>query len=68
MAIACGSNEETRSQLYRARDNDFISEIEFEEAMYLVHEISNINAFIIYLKGFDFKGTKFMKEDDTEYC
>lgn len=68
LAIARGSNEETRSQLYRAVDNEFISQPEFNEAMSLVNEISNkISAFINYLKQSDYKGTRYTNEDNQEY-
>lgn len=68
LCIARGSNEETRSQLYRAYDNEFISPSEFEDAIALVNEVSNkINSFIGYLKQSEFKGTRYLKEPETDY-
>lgn len=68
LCIARGSNEETRSQLYRAIDNGFISSAEFDEAILIVNEISNkINSFISYLKHSELKGVRYFKEDDADY-
>ena len=68
LAIARGSNEETRSQLYRAIDNAFITQDEFNEAMKNADEITKkISSFVLYLKHSEYKGTRFMKEDESEY-
>lgn len=68
LCIARGSNEETRSQLYRAYDNKFISPSEFEDAIALVNEVSKkINSFIGYLKKSELKGPRYIKEPGTDY-
>lgn len=67
LGIARGSNEETRSQLYRALDIEYITKEEFDHAMTLINEISNkISAFINYLRQSEYKGTRF-KEDQSDY-
>lgn len=60
LAIAKGSAGETRSQLYRLLDWEYINEMTFEKLIadceYLSKRISN---FISYLNKKDYKGTKF---------
>ena len=62
LAVAKGSSGETRSQLYRVFDNDYIDE---EKLNILVAEYEKLNVkihnFIVYLNNTDFKGTKFIK-------
>lgn len=54
---------ETRSQLYRVKDREYCSEIEFESIKNQTLVISKkIGAFINYLKKSDFKGSKFNPE------
>ncbi len=62
LSIAKGSAGETRSQVYRLFDNDYINE---ERLIQLVSEYeklsTKIHNFIIYLNKNDFKGTKFIE-------
>ena len=58
--IAKGSAGETRSQIYRAFDYEYLDETEFEELKFQSEEISkSISNFIDYLQTSDIKGTKF---------
>jgi four helix bundle protein len=56
LAIAKGSSAEVRSQLYRALDQNFISDKELSEAYDLASEISKmIHNLIKYIKSTDYK-------------
>jgi len=61
--ISKGSSGETRSQLYRALDNGYISQSEFDNAYSLTEEISKMcKKLYDYLKSSDIKGTKYKKD------
>jgi four helix bundle protein len=67
LTISKGSLAETKSQLYRALDFEYISKDEFEK-MYELAELigKQIGGFIKYLQQSEFKGNKF-KEPDSKY-
>jgi four helix bundle protein len=60
LSIAKGSANETRSQLYRSLDRNYISSTEFNTLNDKTLEITNkLGALIAYLKKSNFKGIKF---------
>lgn len=60
LSIAKGSAGETRSQLYRVLDFNYINEEKFTILRIDYENLSGkINNFISYLNKKDFKGTKF---------
>ncbi|WP_026708362.1 four helix bundle protein [Flavobacterium frigidarium] len=60
LSIAKGSSGETRSQLYRVLDYNYIDVVKFEILKTDFENLSGkINNFISYLNKKDFKGTKF---------
>ncbi len=60
LSIAKGSIGETRSQLYRAFDYDYITESELADCKLKCENISRkIGSFMSYLKNSNLKGNKF---------
>ncbi|WP_308219273.1 four helix bundle protein [Flavobacterium sp. NRK F7] len=61
LSIAKGSAGETRSQIYRLFDNDFINENKMNILVNDYEKLSiKIHNFISYLNKKEFKGTKFI--------
>lgn len=67
LTISKGSLAETKSQLYRALDFNYIFKEEFNESYELADKIGKqIGGFIKYLQQSNYKGNKF-KEPNTKY-
>lgn len=64
LSISKGSLGEVRSQLYRARDQNYITQEEFDSAYDLALEtIRIISGFMVYVRTSGYKGTKFKVEE-----
>jgi four helix bundle protein len=62
LSIAKGSRGEVRSQLYVAMDQGYITQKDFEQLIDDFKKLSiMINNFMEYLKGSNYKGTKYKK-------
>ena len=60
ITIANGSVLEVKSQLYRALDRKYLTQIKFDELAVLITEICKmLNSLITYLGKSDFRGQKF---------
>ena len=60
ISIARGSCSETKSQLYRALDQHYISNTEFEQTTELITELNNkLRKLMNYLKQTELKGLKY---------
>jgi four helix bundle protein len=68
LSIAKGSAGETRSQLYRALDRNHISLEVFEELKDKTIELTKqLTGLMRYLSTSDVKGTKFIREPESDY-
>jgi four helix bundle protein len=60
LAVSRGSIAETKSQIYRALDQNYIDNNEFHQAYDLANQTSKeITSLMVYLKNSDKKGFKF---------
>ena len=60
LSISKGSAGETRSQLYRALDNELISDNEFQKAYNIADEVGKLTGSLInHLKTSELKGEKY---------
>jgi len=65
LGIAKGSCGEVKSQLYRAKDRNYISKEKFDQLYGQADELARkISSFIKYLNASEFKGSKFKDRTD----
>lgn len=66
LSNSLGSAAEVRSQLYIAKDRNYISQSEFEELRDKSVEITKmIKSFLNYLKDSELEGRKYKPNDDS---
>jgi four helix bundle protein len=68
LSISKGAAGEVRSQLYRAKDREYVSVMDFDKLKNEIEEISKqLSGFMNYLKQSELKGSKFMKDPEVPY-
>ena len=67
LTVAHGSNGETKSQLYRSFDREFINKEQLDQFLERVENISKmINGLIKYLNKTELTGAKYKVEEEAE--
>ncbi|WP_019990709.1 four helix bundle protein [Rudanella lutea] len=67
LGIAKGSLDESKSQLYRAHDNDYIDQTTFDDLYAQADEAGRvIDGLMSYLKESDVKGRKFQRDSASQ--
>ncbi|MBY0435225.1 MAG: four helix bundle protein [Cyclobacteriaceae bacterium] len=66
--IAKGSAGELRSQLHRAFDRQYITQLEYEQLFNKTVDVGQqLSGFIKYLKTSEYKGSKYVHEPQLQY-